>query len=440
MNRKQRNEENKHKKKHKFLKVVLTILIIILVMIAGFVSYSTYVNGWGWKGLLATMMGHNQETVKELGEFKILLMGVSTDIDSQLTDTIIVASYNPKTQSAALLSVPRDTFVGKSKTSANSYDKINALYQKGPEKTIEAVNEITGLGIKYYAVIDNQALIKTVDAIGGVEFDVPIKMKYDDPSQDLHIDLEPGLQKIDGEKAEQLLRFRHNNNGTSYSSEYGDNDLGRMRTQREFITETAKQTLQFKNATKLKNLLDIVYENVQTNVKLSDVKDYIPYAIEFNMENLKTGAIPGTTAMINKLSFFEYNKNETKKVIEELFGTDGETSSTSSSSSESNKKTTTTTKIPTSEASKTKIELLNGSGNSKVLTDATNILKKNGYNVYKTGTTSTSSKTSIIVNQEVKEDVLTNIKELLDVGTITNSATSAQSKTDITIILGKDYK
>lgn len=448
MSRKQRKDENKHKKKHKVLKVILTILIIILVMIGGFVSYSTYVNGWGWQGMLATMMGHNQDTIEELEEFRVLLLGVSTDLGAKLTDTIMVASYNPKTQSAVLLSVPRDTFVGKSRTSANSYDKINALYQKGPEKTLEAVNEITGLNIEYYAVIDNQALIKVVDEIGGVEFDVPIKMKYDDPTQNLHINLQPGLQTIDGEKAEQLLRFRHNNNGTSYSSEYGDNDIGRMRTQREFITATVKQTLQLKNVTKLGNLLDIVYENVETNVKLSDVKDYLPYVLDFNIENLKTGAVPGAPAMINNLSFFEYSKTKTKELIEELFYSDGAESEESSISSYSNNyddentttASTSTTKIPSSEAAKVKIELLNGSGSSKVLTEATNILKKKGYNVYKTGTTSNSSKTSIIVNKEVKEEILTNIKELLDTGVVTNSATSSQSKTDITIILGKDYK
>ena len=440
MSRGQRMEGKEHKKKHRVLKVILTILIIIFVMIGGFVAYSTYVNGWGWQGLIATMLGHNQQTVDRLEEFQILLLGVSTDIDSKLTDTIIVASYNPKTQNAVLLSVPRDTFVGKSKTSANSFDKINALYQKGVNKTLDAVNEITGLNVKYYAVIDNQALIKVVDEIGGVDFDVPIKMKYDDPSQDLHINLEPGPQKINGEKAEQLLRFRHNNNGSSYSSEYGDNDLGRMKTQREFITATVKQTLQLKNATKLGKLLDIVYENVETNVKLSDVKDYLPYALEFNMEDLKTGAVPGAPTMINNLSFFEHSKSKTQELIQELFNADSDSSSNNSGNSNTSSRSNLTTQISTSEAAKVKVEILNGSGNSNNLTSATNILKKKGYNVYKTGTTSSSSKTSIIVNKEVKDDILTNIKELIGSNIVTNSATSSQSKTDITIILGKDYK
>src|SRR5699024_3279078 len=119
-----------------------------------------------------------------------------------------------------------------SESKATPFDKINALYSISPEKTLEAVNRITGLDIQYYIVVKTEALIQLVDAIGQVEFNVPIDMKYDDPTQDLHIDLKAGVQMIDGEKAEQLLRFRKNNDGTSYPTEYGDNDTGRMRTQR----------------------------------------------------------------------------------------------------------------------------------------------------------------------------------------------------------------
>ena len=68
-------------------------------------------------------------------------------------------------------------------------------------------------------------------------------MDYDDKYQDLHIHLTAGEQKLDGNKAEQLVRFRHNTDGTTYPVEYGDNDIGRMRTQREFIMQVMKQTL-----------------------------------------------------------------------------------------------------------------------------------------------------------------------------------------------------
>ena len=124
---------------------------------------------------------------------------------------------------------------GNNFNNVSSNDKINSLYdEKNPKKILNKVNKITGLNINYYITINNDALIKLVDIIGGVEFDVPINMNYDDKSQNLHIHLKKGTQIIDGEKAEMLLRFRHNNNGTTYSTEYGDNDYGRMKTRKKF--------------------------------------------------------------------------------------------------------------------------------------------------------------------------------------------------------------
>lgn len=124
---------------------------------------------------------------------------------------------------------------GNNLSKARPQDKINSIYsEKNPENILNKVNEITGLNINYYIKIDNKALIKLVDILGGVEFDVPIDMNYDDKSQNLHIHLKKGLQVINGEKAEMLLRFRHNNNGTTYPAEYGDNDFGRMKTRKKF--------------------------------------------------------------------------------------------------------------------------------------------------------------------------------------------------------------
>ena len=204
-----RNNRNRRKtkaKKSTGKKILIGILIVLLLGIAWF-TYRTYKNGWGLSGMLATVVGHDENTKKNLSEIKVLILGVSTDLDSQLTDTIMVASYNPNTQKANLLSIPRDSYTGKNTAKATASLKINALYniEKTPEKTLKAVNEITGLDIKYYVVVKTEALIQLVDAIGGVEFNVPIDMKYDDPTQDLHIDLKAGTQKLDGEKAEQVL-------------------------------------------------------------------------------------------------------------------------------------------------------------------------------------------------------------------------------------------
>lgn len=122
--------------------------------------------------------------------------------------------------------------------------------RKVHKKTLEAVNKLTGLNVQYYLNIDTEALRKVVDSIGGVYFDVPIDMDYDDPSQNLYIHLKAGYQLLDGDKAEQVLRFRHNNNGTSYPTSYGDNDLGRMKTQRAFIEAVIKKTCNTNNFNK----------------------------------------------------------------------------------------------------------------------------------------------------------------------------------------------
>ena len=266
-NKREENSNKKVKKKSGILKKILIVLIILLLALVGFIAYRTKKNGGGMQGLLSTLVGHTEETLKELEPIQVLLMGVSTDNGGKLTDTIIVGTYDPQKQTASLLSIPRDTFVGKDIKTGGGMDKINALYQKSPEKTLEAVNNITGLDIEYYMVIDNQALIKLVDVIGGVEFDVPIDMVYDDDSQDLHINLKKGLQTLDGDKAEQLLRYRHGNLDKKtgkyiggYPEEYGGNDIGRMKTQRNFIIETAKQTIQAKNVFNVKDIIDIVYE------------------------------------------------------------------------------------------------------------------------------------------------------------------------------------
>jgi len=247
---KEEKAEKQTKKKMKTWKKVLIVILVILAILGGWFAYKTKKNGGGVSGMLATVVGHDEETKKNLPELKILILGVSTDTDAELTDTIMIASYNPNTQKANLLSIPRDTFTGKNPKKAVASQKINSLYNinKTPDKTLAAVNELTGLDIKYYVVVKTEALIKLVDAIGGVKFNVPMRMKYTDTSQNLVIDLEEGEQLIDGNKAEQLLRFRHNDyqkgvGMTSYPSEYGDNDFGRMRTQRDFIIATLKQIL-----------------------------------------------------------------------------------------------------------------------------------------------------------------------------------------------------
>lgn len=424
---KKQEKKQVKKKKFKALKIFLLIILIIMLAIGGFVLYSGWKNGWGLSNMLATVVGHDQETLKNLDELRVLVLGVSTDTSAVLTDTIMVASYNPKTQKASLLSIPRDTFVGKSEATASAYNKINALYQSSIDKILTAVNDLTGLDLKYYVVVDTEALIKLVDTIGGVEFNVPIDMDYDDSSQDLHIHLKAGQQLLDGEKSENLVRFRHNNNGTSYPASYGDNDIGRMRTQREFITQVVKQTIQFKNIMKIGEIIDIAYQYIETNVTMSVVKDYIPYALEFSTENIQTGSLPGTSEKINGLWFFKADKAKLKELVTQMFEEELGTNEGQEATEEN-----------TSGNSKIKIEILNGTNKTSNLTAVTTILKQKNYNISKTGETTDSTYTTIIVNGDTDESIAQKVKENLGIGTILKTKKTS-SKADITIIIGNDF-
>lgn len=453
-NKRQEKRDNRNRRKTKAKKstgkkILIGILIVLLLGIAWF-TYRTYKNGWGLSGMLATVVGHDENTKKNLPEIKVLILGVSTDLDSQLTDTIMVASYNPNTQKANLLSIPRDSYTGKNTAKATASLKINALYniEKTPEKTLKAVNEITGLDIKYYVIVKTEALIQLVDAIGGVEFNVPIDMKYDDPTQDLHIDLKAGTQKLDGEKAEQVLRFRHSNpdkNGvmTTYPSEYGNDDFGRMRTQRDFISALLKQTLKPGNIFKLGEILEIAHKNVETNLELSYIKDYIPYAVEFNTDNLQTATLPGTTPDMkdtNNVSIFVINKKLSTELIQSMFYVDSteetENNTITNNINTSSNSISSTTTVKDDEL---KIELINGSGNTSKLEEAKTKLEEAGFTVKKTGKTSTISKTVITNKKNATDEQLKNIKQVLNAGSISTNK-QASSQVDVTIVIGEDFK
>lgn len=310
------------RKKHPILKFIrnIFILLILLIILFGFLFYKKVEqNGGGAKGVLCTILGQSVEDLQNLKPINVLVLGVSEDIEKELTDTIILCNYNPQTQSATMLSIPRDTFIGKNQDTAKGSDKINSLYSKDISKTVNSVSKLTDVDIDYYAVVKTSSLTKIVDIIGGINFEVPIDMDYDDPTQDLHIHLSKGMQKIDGDKAEQLLRFRHNNDYTSYPAEYGDNDYGRMRTQREFMQETLKQTLTLKNLKDAKEIIDCIFENIETNLTKEDCIPYIPIAVDFDINSIQSIQLPGESKKCNNLWFFIHDKKETKKIIEELF-------------------------------------------------------------------------------------------------------------------------
>lgn len=427
---KNRKTKVKKKKKMKLWKKILILLLLVLIAFVAWFLYKTEKNGGGLSGMLATLAGHDENTRKNLGEFKCLILGISTDQDGvDLTDTIMVLSYNPATQKATLLSIPRDTYTGTNPSRATAYEKINALYSRKhrADETLEAVNKITGLNIQYYIVIKTETLIKLVDVVGGVTFNVPIDMNYDDDTQNLHIHLKAGEQKLDGNKAEQLVRFRHNNDFTTYPSEYGDNDTGRMRTQREFILQVMKQTLKAENIWKITEILDVAKECLITNVNFDVAKDYVPYAVEFNTIDLLTDVLPGDNTNKNPSGTWVFvpDSKKTKTLIQELFYNRDISEEDDQTDSSKQK-------------SKLNIQIINGTDDNNKLEIAVHEIKSLGYSV-DTAQSNSVDKTIIVNQSEVNQDEMQGIKDTLQKGIIQKN-NNKKSNYDVKIILGKDYE
>ena len=214
--------------------------------------------------------------------------------------------------------------------------------------------------------------------------------------------------------------------------------MGRMRTQRDFISATLKQTLKPSNIFKIGQILEIANENVETNLELSYVKDYVPYAVEFNTDNLKTATLPGTTPDMketNNVSVFVMDKGATEELIQSMFYSDLIETEDENTNTTSNN-TVSTTNSNTS--SKIKIELLNGSGDKTKLEKAKKLLEDAGYEVKKTGNTGAISKTIITNKKDVTDENLKDIKETLGVGSISTNKSST-SLVDISIVIGKDF-
>jgi len=126
--------EKKLNRKKKIVLKILLIILIALVIYAGYITYKATQLGGGLQGFVAATMGHNEETVKNMPKIQCLLIGKSQN----LTDTIIVASYNPQKQEATMMSIPRDTFVGKNKANATGMNKNKCTVSTVTRKIVKS--------------------------------------------------------------------------------------------------------------------------------------------------------------------------------------------------------------------------------------------------------------------------------------------------------------
>jgi len=211
------------------------------------------------------------------GVYTCLLLGVA---DQGGTDTIMLGVFDTRAKTASLISIPRDTVVYTDK-----YRKINSTYSGGTEAVVDAVKKLLGVPVDYWVSVNLKAFEAIVDQIGGVYFNVPVDMNYDDPFQNLSIHISAGYKKLNGKQAVGVMRCRNC---------YASADIGRTATQRAFLTALAKQTITPSNVTNVTSLINIFSQYVSTNMPLSDMVHFGTQAIGMDLDTaLNTGSLEG---------------------------------------------------------------------------------------------------------------------------------------------------
>jgi LCP family protein required for cell wall assembly len=258
-----------------------------------------------------------ERAIRDSNRVNALLLG----FEGGRSDTIMLASFDRKTKEANIISIPRDTYYKRDKYPTYSeMQKMNAVYgseDEGYKAVMEAVEEITGISVDRYVAINYNGVRAAVNAIGGVEVNVPIHMKYTDiyDKPPLYIDIKPGPQIIYGDKAMELLRFRTGDPG--YPS-FPNGDIGRVEMQQQFIKSAIKKSLSLK----LPNVISAVYPHVETNFTITELLSLAKDAIGFSTDNLTAKILPGEAKILGSnppLSFYIPDGQEITKYVYELY-------------------------------------------------------------------------------------------------------------------------
>ena len=295
-----------------------------------------------------------------------------------------------------------------------AFNAVHAIGGKeyGPQAAVLQLEDMLGIKIDHYVKVDFNALVEIVDAVGGVEVDVPQDMKWDmSDTGDIKIDLKKGLQTLDGNKALQLVRFRKG---------YANGDVGRIQVQQLFLKALATKVLSTESIVKnLGDYIKVMYKYVDTDVSLSDALKYANYITKIDMSKMTMETLPGVGQYISGVSYFIHDPAETTEVVDRLFYNVAPVGKTDSDSSNSKDLT---------------IEVSNGGTVAGLAARFTELLKNEGYTVTEP-TNYTGEKlgyTRILVkNEGVGQDLVSYFKDAR-VEVLPNAVGSA----DIRIVLG----
>ncbi len=328
----------------------------------------------------------------------ILAVGVDNSQGKGLADTIIAVMVWPKTGEIAALSIPRDSWVA---IPGVGESKINASHSYGGlQLTIETAQALLGCPFDYYIEVNVPGLISLVDAMGGVDIDVEKRMKYSDHSQNLTIDLQPGLQHLNGEQAVGYARFRHDATG----------DLGRIERQQKFLRAVTRELLSPDHVLRFPKVIDTFVKTVQTNMTVNDVNSLKRIVDQAGPEGIRMATLPGYPRTIHRQSALELDPDEVQATVDRVLWGQG-----------------------------IRVVVLNATDVAGLAGKVADVLKENGYDVLETGNAANKSETTLILDHRGQSRRAEHVSSVLGGGVI-SAAPDGENPADVTVILGSDME
>lgn len=294
----------------------LVILIAVLVVFA-IGAYVLRLYGQTRNAIEGThqSIGESQAAAaifKQKKPFSLLLLGTDTGAegrhDQGNSDTMIVATVNPNTKQVLLTSVPRDTMAEIIGTKDFTVAKINATYMYGGSKmSLQTVNKLLGTSIDYYMTINMGGLQKVVDAVGGVDVDVPFAFSLNGSS------FTKGAMHLNGKQALDYSRMRYDD---------PENDYGRQKRQRQIITAVIKSAVSTGTLAHFQEVLKAVTKNMTTNLTFDDmVQIFLNYRSAG--QDVKSDFIQGVNATIGGASYQIAPTSELQRVSDKIHQAQG---------------------------------------------------------------------------------------------------------------------
>lgn len=282
---------------------VLLLFVFLAAAVAGAFFASTSLVD---KKPTTATQAHEEGLIAARDKATIMIMGVDErEDDVGRSDTLMIATIDPETNQAALLSIPRDTRV---KIKGHGYDKINAAYAYGGHNLTQAtVENFLGVRMDHYIIINPHAFQRIIDAIGGIDIDVEKRMYYKDPWDDdggLVIDLYPGMQHMDGKTAESYVRYRDE-----------EGDIGRIGRQQKFMRAIMDKLTSPAILPRLPAIIHEVLSSVRTDLSFRQILEFAGALKNAQKNGLKTDMVPGRPLYIDGISYWIPNILQLRRTL-----------------------------------------------------------------------------------------------------------------------------